>query len=122
MKILVNAYKVRPNADVTLTTKPDDKIIAYGAKLFFRDKNGKIEERKKWTSSQLENGGATFEFDATGKERYEIDLGAEVDKISTLNTEMKFSQHPPKDDSDQLSLDPNEGGDIVRFWEFTPKG
>jgi hypothetical protein len=120
MKILVNAYGVKPNTTVTLTTTPGDNVIAYGAKLFFRDKDGNVQERKQWTSKQLESGQATFDFDATGKERYQIDLGAKVKEKATIDTVMTFSKHPPNDNPNQLKLDASEPGDIIRFWDFSP--
>jgi len=121
MRIIVNAYLVKPQTKITFGTTPDDNVIAYGAKLFFKDKNGDIEEKAQWTSDQLENGEATFTFDATGDEAYEIDLGAVVSVMSKIKTEMTFSKHPPGDDPDQLTLDPDEPGDIIRFWRFSPK-
>ena len=116
--ILVNAYTVKPDAKVTFSTKPDDKVVTYAAKLF--KKSGSVTKVvEKWKASELE-AGVEFDFDAEAGERYEIDLEATVTDDAKMDTEVGFSKHPPADDPQKLDLDKDEDV-IVRVWFFFPK-
>lgn len=119
MKRIMNRYPVDPNTTITFTAKADDNVAVYGARLLFIDKDGNEHEQAQWSADQLKSG-AKFEFKATGEEEYEIDLGAELIAAAVIKTTTAFSQHPPKDDTDSVALDPSEPGDIVRFWQFAP--
>src|SRR4029077_11558353 len=100
----VGIFTIKFGTRITFsTTPPSEDVITYGAKLFKRvgDTFTKVDE---WTSQQLESGAAFFTFDAKAGESYQIDLGADVTKLTTIDTELLFDTPPaqPK----RIDLDP----------------
>ena|SRR5437763_1615344 len=113
-------FKVHAPKKITLTTTPGSDVSGYSAKLFlFADpKNpaAPITLKDTWHSSVLE-AGATFDFDATGKQLYQIVLVATANSATNLDTTVTFSSGIGPS-HDQVDLLPNTLNELI--WDFRP--
>jgi len=112
-------YNVSSPTTVTLTTIPGDDVFGYTAKLFrFQnvDDPGDPATIKEWTSEDLEHG-ASFEFDATGSQQYQIALTATAAKATTLDTTVTFSSGIGPSHH-VMALDPTTLNELI--WNFIP--
>jgi len=119
MQQMVNAYRVRTGTTVTLTTHTAGAaVIGYAARLFHVTVSG-ASPVQDWTRAQLEAGQASFVFDATGTDRYEISMGIDVSADTTLGSTTTFNPAEQPPDGNTLSVSSSEGLPI-RIWFFFP--
>jgi hypothetical protein len=117
---IVDIYNVHSPKEITLTTTPGDDVSGYSAKLFLfqdiNDNNDNGTEVRSWNSDEL-NHGATFHFDATGDQQYQIALAATASAATTLDTTVTFSSGIP----DSRHIVPLVTGTLNELtWNFVP--
>ncbi len=105
---------------ITLTTTPGSDVSGYSARLFlFADPNNPaaaITLKNTWHSDALE-AGATFDFDATGTQVYQIAIGATANSATNLDATFTFSSGIAPS-HDQVALLPNTLNKLI--WNFLP--
>jgi hypothetical protein len=117
---IVDEFNVHAPKKITLTTTPGTDVTGYSARLFLfedpNDPNAAVTLKETWHSNTLA-GGATFDFDATGTQVYQISLAATANKATNLDTTVTFSSGIGPSHN-QIDLLPNTLNELI--WNFVP--
>lgn len=113
-------FKVHAPEKITLTTAAGEDVSGYSAKLFlFADPNNPaapVTLKATWSRPVLE-AGASFDFDASGKQVYQIVLVATANSATNLDATVTFSSGIAPS-HDQVALLPATLNELK--WNFLP--